>query len=70
MVPTQELTEEEVLGRLHKILKDASVVPLQVKEYTAMNLPPSISCFCYFLASSFLLVSSAQFCCLVIYSTY
>jgi hypothetical protein len=55
MVPTQELMEEEVLGRLRKILKDASVAPLQVKEYTATNLPPFVSCFCYFFASSFLL---------------
>ena len=54
MVPTQEMMEE-VLGCLYKILKDASVAPLQVKEYTAMNPPPSVSCFCYFFASSFLL---------------
>jgi hypothetical protein len=47
--------EEEVLGRLRKILKDASVAPLQVKEYTATDPPPSVSCFCYFFASSFLL---------------
>jgi hypothetical protein len=39
MVPTQELTEEEVLGCLRKILKDTSVAPLQVKEYTATNPP-------------------------------
>jgi hypothetical protein len=43
------------LGHLHKILKDANVAPLQVKEYIATNLPPSVSCFCYFFASSFLL---------------
>jgi phage-related protein len=49
MVPTQELTEEEVLGRLHKVFKDASVAPLQVKEYTTTNLPPSVSCFLLFL---------------------
>jgi hypothetical protein len=54
MVPTQELTEE-VLGWLRKMLKDASVAPLQVKEYTAMNSPPSVSYFYYFFASSFLL---------------
>jgi hypothetical protein len=55
MVPTQELTGKVVLGHPRKILKDASVAPLQVKEYTAMNLPPSVSCFCYFFMSSFLL---------------
>jgi hypothetical protein len=35
MVPTQGLTEEEVLGHLRKILKDVSVVPHKVDEYTA-----------------------------------
>jgi hypothetical protein len=39
MVPMQELTEEEVFGCLHKILMDASVVPLQVKDYTTINPP-------------------------------
>jgi hypothetical protein len=48
MVPTQELTEE-VLGWLRKMLKDASVAPLQVKEYTAMNSPPFCKLFLLFL---------------------
>jgi hypothetical protein len=43
MFLTHELMEEEVLERLRKILKGVSVVPLRVDEFTAMNLPPSIS---------------------------
>jgi hypothetical protein len=37
MVPMQELTEEEVLVRLRKILKDVSVVPHKIDECTASN---------------------------------
>jgi hypothetical protein len=43
MVPTQELTKEEVLERLHKTLKGVSVVPLRVDEFTDENPPPAIS---------------------------
>jgi hypothetical protein len=43
MVPTQELTEEEVLGRLHKILKDVSVIPHKVNEYTTEKAPLTVS---------------------------
>jgi hypothetical protein len=44
MVPALELTEEEVLERLKKILKGVSVVPHMVPEYRADNLPPAVSC--------------------------
>jgi hypothetical protein len=45
MVPALELTKEEVLERLKKILKGVSVVPHIVPEYHANNQPPTISCF-------------------------
>jgi hypothetical protein len=35
--------EEEVLVRLHKILKDVSVVTHKVDEFTASNPPPAVS---------------------------
>jgi len=44
MVPALELTNEEVLERLQKMLKGVSVVPLAVLEYSAKNLPPAVSC--------------------------
>jgi hypothetical protein len=43
IVPTQELTKEDVLGHLRKILKDVSVIPHKVGKYTAEKLPPTIS---------------------------
>ena len=45
MVPALELTDEEVLERLQKILKGVSVVPLAVPEYCDNNPPPVVSCF-------------------------
>ena len=39
MVPGLELTDEEVLERLQKMLKGVSVVPLPVLEYSANNRP-------------------------------
>jgi hypothetical protein len=45
MVPALELTNEEVLERLKKILKGVSVVLHLVPEYRADNPPPAISCF-------------------------
>jgi hypothetical protein len=45
MVPALELTEEEVLERLKKILKGVSIVPHTVPEYCADNPPPAVSCF-------------------------
>ena len=47
MVPALELTDEEVLERLQKMLKGASVVPLTVSEYCAKNPPPVMSCFLF-----------------------
>ena len=45
MVPVLELTGEEVLERLQKMLKGVSVVPHTVPEYCANNPPPTMSCF-------------------------
>ena len=47
MVPALELTDEEVLEHLQKMLKGASVVPLTISEYCAKNPPPAISCFLF-----------------------
>ena len=58
MVPALELTDEEVLERLQKMLKGVSVVPHAVLEYCANNPPPAVSCF--FLCGYFLYF----FCCL------
>jgi hypothetical protein len=55
IVPALELTEEEVLECLKKILKGVIVVPHRVDEYYADNPPLALSCFCYFFMSSFLL---------------
>jgi len=52
MVPALELTDEEVLERLQKMLKGVTVVPLAVLEYSANNPPPAVSCF--FLCGYFL----------------
>jgi hypothetical protein len=43
MVLALELTEEEVLECLKKILKGVSVVPHTVPEYRANNPPPAVS---------------------------
>jgi hypothetical protein len=47
MVPALELTEEEVLERLRKVLKGVSIVPHAVPEYCGDNLPPAMSCFIF-----------------------
>ena len=52
MVPALELTDEEVLERLQKMLKGVPIVPLAVLEYSANNPPPTVSCF--FLCGYFL----------------
>ncbi|XP_066398759.1 uncharacterized protein [Miscanthus floridulus] len=41
MVPALELTGEEVLERLQKMLKGVSVIPPAVSEYSANNPPPA-----------------------------
>ena len=58
MVPALELTDEEVLERLQKMLKGVSVILLAVPEYCANNPPPAVSCF--FLCGYFLYF----FCCI------
>ena len=45
MVPALELTDEEVLERLQKMLKGVSVVPHAVIEYCANNPPPAVTEF-------------------------
>ena len=45
MVPALELTDEEVLERLRKILKGVNVVPHAVVEYCAKNPPPLCELF-------------------------
>ena len=45
MVPALELTDEEVLERLQKMLKGVSVVLHAILEYCVNNLPPAVSCF-------------------------
>ena len=61
MVPALELTDEEVLERLQKMLKGVSVIPHAVLEYCANNPPPAVSCF--FLFGCFLyLVCCLHFC--------
>ena len=57
MVPALELTNEDVLERLQKMLKGESVVPLTVSEYSANNLPPAVSRFLFVrILSIFLLM--------------
>jgi hypothetical protein len=46
MIPTLELTEEEVLECLQKILKNAVVVLHTVREYRADNPPLAVSYLC------------------------
>jgi hypothetical protein len=55
MVSALELTEEEVLERLKKILKGVSIVPHTVPEYRADNPSPVVSCFTS--TSTFLYIS-------------
>lgn len=43
MVATTELSDGEVLARLQKILKGASVVPMIGFEYSASKPPPIVS---------------------------
>ena len=44
MVSALELTGEEVLEHLQKMLKGVSVVPPAVSEFSANNPPPAVSC--------------------------
>ena len=47
MVPALELTDEEVLEHLQKMLKGASVVPLTISEFSTNNPPPAVSRFLF-----------------------
>ena len=47
MVLALELTGEEVLERLQKMLKGASVVPLTISEFSTNNPPPAVSHFLF-----------------------
>ena len=44
MVPALELTDEEVLEHLQKMLKGVSVILLVVLEYSVSNPPSAVSC--------------------------
>ena len=48
MVPVLELTDEEVLEHLQKMLIGVNVVPHAVVEYCAKNPHPTVSCFSLF----------------------
>ncbi|XP_066358981.1 uncharacterized protein [Miscanthus floridulus] len=41
MVPALELTGEEVLERLQKMLKGVSVIPPAISKFSAINPPPA-----------------------------
>jgi hypothetical protein len=47
MVPALELTEEEVLESLRKVLKGVTIVPHAVPEYCGDNPPPAVSYFTF-----------------------
>ena len=61
MVPVLELTDEEVLERLQKMLKGVSVVPLAVPEYSTKNPPPAMSCS-FLYAGTLILFRCIHFC--------
>ena len=62
MVLALELTGEEVLERLQKMLKGVSVVPHTVPEYCANNPPPAVS---FFYASTFCISFAVSTFCLI-----
>jgi len=66
MVPALELTGEEVLERLQKMLKGVSVIPPAVPEYSANNPPPAVSCLSsFFFLFEFFMYSFCVRSCLV-----
>jgi hypothetical protein len=58
MVPALELTEEEVLERMKKVLKGVTIVPHTVPKYREDNPLPAVSCLC-FCEYFFFIVSSS-----------
>ena len=62
MVPALELTDEEVLERLQKMLKGVSVIPLAVLEYSANNPPSAVSCSFSYAGTFECLLSYPLFC--------
>ena len=58
MVLALELTGEEVLERLQKMLKGVSVIPPAVSEFSAINPPPAVSCLSFCLSSLCTLAAS------------
>jgi hypothetical protein len=58
MVLALELTKEEVLESLKKVLKGVTIVHHMVLEYRADHSPPSVSCFalCEYFLSFFLML--------------
>jgi hypothetical protein len=64
MVPALDLTNEEVVEHLQKILKGVSVIPHMVPKYHADNPPPATSCFSsceYFSLYFFALLDMCSF---------
>jgi hypothetical protein len=62
MVPALELTEEEVLERLKKVLKGVTIIPHVVPEYHGDNPPSAVNCFiCASIFSSLLVLSVFTF---------
>ena len=62
IVHALELTDEEVLERLQKMLKGASVVLIIVFEYRAKNPPPAVSCFLFVRVLFVFLLMLSIFC--------
>jgi hypothetical protein len=62
MVLALELTEEEVLERLKKILKGVCIVPHTVPEYRANNPPPAVSYFTSMSTFLYILFIACTFC--------
>ena len=58
MVPALELTGEEVLERLQKMLKGVSVIPPAVSEFSAINPPPVVSCLSFCLSTLYTFAAS------------
>lgn len=45
LVPTEELSELEIMDRLWQILKGVSAVPARIAEYDAEHPPPTVCLF-------------------------